>query len=69
MSPLEVNLPATALDLGSAGDDHQAFGEQVAAFFRQAEQEGTALSVIVAGLDSFRLVNDSIGWEIGDRVL
>ncbi len=69
MSPLEMDPSATALDLGSARDDRQAFGEQVAGFFNQAEQRGTALSVIVAGLDSFRLVNDSLGWETGDRVL
>ena len=47
----------------------QAFQDRVAAHFAGVDDQGTALSVVVAGLDGFRLVNDSLGSELGDSIL
>lgn len=49
--------------------DRRAFQDQAATHFARVEDEATALSVLVAGLDGFRLVNDSLGSELGDSIL
>ena len=66
----EVTNPlATTTTAVPVSSDRQAFQEEVADHFAQAEGQGTALSVLVAGLDGFRLVNDSLGSELGDSIL
>ena len=57
---------ATATQVANGRD---AFQREVAGHFASAEGRGAALSVVVAGLDGFRLVNDSLGSELGDVVL
>jgi diguanylate cyclase (GGDEF)-like protein len=49
--------------------ERQALQNQVATHFSRAEDEATALSVLVAGLDGFRPVNDSLSAELRDSVL
>ena len=69
MSEQRTIPSATARMAAPIESDRQAFCKLVADHFAQAESQRTALSVLVAGLDGFRLVNDSLGWEEGDRVL
>ena len=47
----------------------QALQDQVATHFSRAEDQATALSVLVAGLDGFRPVNDSLSAELRDSIL
>ncbi len=49
--------------------ERQALQYQVATHFSQAEDQATALSVLVAGLDGFRPVNGSLSAELRDSVL
>ena len=49
--------------------ERQALQDQVATRFSRAEDEATALSVLVAGLDGFRPVNDSLSAELRDSIL
>ena len=69
MADIGINQAATIGAATPVNSERQTFHEQVAGHFTQAESRRTALSVLVAGLDGFRLVNDSLGWELGDRVL
>lgn len=52
----------------AAVSGRQAFQERVAADFAEA-LNGRALSVVIAGIDRFRVVNDYLGPEQGDAVL
>ncbi len=63
-SPTAPDVAATPATAG-----RHAFQKEVASDFTQAEGCSAALSVVVAGLDGFRLVNDSLGSELGDSVL
>ncbi len=49
--------------------ERQALQDQVATHFSRAEGEATALSVLVAGLDGFRPLNDSLSAELRDSTL
>ncbi len=49
--------------------ERQALQDQVATHFFRAEDEAIALSVLVAGLDGFRPVNDSLSAELRDIIL
>ena len=49
--------------------ERQALQNQVASHFSRAENEATTLSVLVAGLDGFRPVNDSLSAELQDSIL
>ncbi len=49
--------------------ERQALQDQVATHFSRAEDEATALSVLVAGLDGFRPVGDSLSAELRDSIL
>lgn len=64
-----TNSLATTMTAVPVSNDRQAFEEQVASHFAQANGRGATLSVLVAGLDGFRLVNDSLGSELGDSIL
>lgn len=66
----EVTNPlATTVTGMPVSNDHQGFQEQVASHLTQGEGGRAALSVLVAGLDGFRLVNDTLGPELGDSIL
>ncbi len=68
-------MPDSATDSATTGlhsppvSDRRCFQEEVAARLADAAERGSPLSVVVAGLDGFRLVNDSLGSELGDTVL
>ncbi len=47
----------------------QTLQDRVATHFSRAEDEATTLSVLVAGLDGFRPVNDSLNAELRDSIL
>ena len=49
--------------------ERQALQNQAATHFSRAENEATTLSVLVAGLDGFRPVNDSPSAELRDSIL
>ncbi len=49
--------------------ERPALQNQVATHFSRAEDESSALSVLVAGLDDFRPVNDSLSAELRDNIL
>ena len=54
--------------LTGLGNRH-ALGERLDADWKLAQRRGTPLSVLIADLDFFKLVNDSLGHENGDRLL
>ncbi|MEE8345863.1 MAG: GGDEF domain-containing protein [Dehalococcoidia bacterium] len=49
--------------------ERRALQDQVASHFSRTEAEATPLSVLVAGLDDFHPVNDSLSAELRDRIL
>lgn len=49
--------------------NRRAFDEALAAATVRADRTGTALSVVIVDLDSFKAINDSYGLVEGDRVL
>ncbi len=69
MSDSDIDPSTGASATATVDGGRRAFQEEVAACFSRAEAGGPAFSVLVAGLDGFRLVNDSLGPEVGDGVL
>ena len=61
--------PLTDSPAGPVNRDRQAFQEMLARCFVEAQQREASLSTLVAGLDGFRLINDSLGAELGDSIL
>ena len=49
--------------------ERRALQDQVASHFSRTEDEAPPLSVLVAGLDDFRPVNDSLSAELRDGIL
>ena len=49
--------------------ERRALENQVASHFSRTDDEATPLSVLVAGLDNFRPVNDSLSAELRDSIL
>ena len=49
--------------------ERRALQNQVASHFSQTDDEATPLSVLVAGLDNFRPVNDSLSAKLRDSIL
>jgi len=60
---------AAAIAVAPIDTQRHAFQRHMAGRFAEAESRSVALSVVVIGLDGFRLVNDALGSELGDDVL
>jgi diguanylate cyclase (GGDEF)-like protein/putative nucleotidyltransferase with HDIG domain len=68
--PGTARLEALALTDGLTGAlNHSAFRERVAAEIELAFRHGTPLSLALIDIDEFKVINDTFGHQVGDRVL
>lgn len=49
--------------------NRRAFMERLEIEINRSQREGTGLSIIIADIDYFKMINDSYGHQAGDRVL
>jgi diguanylate cyclase (GGDEF)-like protein/putative nucleotidyltransferase with HDIG domain len=68
--PGTARLEALALTDGLTGAlNHSAFRERLAAEIELAFRHGTPLSLALIDIDEFKVINDTFGHQVGDRVL